>query len=260
MRIRYLGWAGLEIEAEGETAVLDVLQDTGPLARFIGDPRTPLHAPEAGRARVALVTHLHSDHADPRAIRRALAPDGVLLRPAPAVGEGLETAGTAVAEAGLARLAVPARVVAPWQTVRAGVFELTAVPAVDGLGDPQIGWVVAANGRRIVAYGDTLFHGHWWLTRTRLGPFDAAFLPVNGAVVDFPHRRPPSPVAADMTPEQAAAAASLLQPRVAVAVHYGTFHNPPTYAEVARPAETFVQAAAVEGIGACVLEPGEWLG
>src|SRR5881398_3583524 len=56
--------------------------------------------------------------------------------------------------------------------------------------------------------------------RMRCGPFDAVFLPVNGAVCEFPHRTPSSPLPADLDPEQAAVAAELLETPVAVPIHY----------------------------------------
>lgn len=156
MRIRSLGWAGLEIEGPGATVVIDLLEDVSSLAHLIGEPREPLLGPtDAGCASAALVTHLHADHADPAAIARALAPDGELLRPARAAGKGLETAGLAVAEAGIAEQGLPTRSVDAWQTVTVGPFALTAVPAADGLGDPQVSWVIAAEGRRILHAGDT---------------------------------------------------------------------------------------------------------
>lgn len=260
MRIRCLGWAGLEIEASGTTAVIDLLEDASSMARFVGEPREPLLAPsEAGSASVALVTHLHADHADPVAIVRALAPGGELLRPAPASGEGLETAGLAVAEAGIAEHGIATRTVDPWQTVRVGALELTAVPAADGFGDPQLSWVIAAEGRRILHAGDTIFHGWWWLTKMRCGPFDAAFLPVNGPVVNLPHRQPPSPLPAAMDPAQAAAAAAILEPSMAVPIHYGTLHHAPTYVQVDDPAGAFEQASHQLGVHTRVMAPGDWL-
>src|SRR4051812_17879508 len=64
MRIRRLGWAGLEIEAEGAVAVVDLFEDVGWMAEYVGAARGPLPPPEAaGGVDVALVTHLHSDHA-----------------------------------------------------------------------------------------------------------------------------------------------------------------------------------------------------
>src|SRR5687767_15002061 len=133
MKITRLGWAGLELEAAGQLAVIDLLQDAAPMAQFMGTPHTPLPAPSRpGAALLALVTHLHQDHTDPAAIAAALAPDGVLLRPAPDEGEFLETAATAVVEKQLAELGVTQQVVAPWETVEAGPFRATAIPAADG--------------------------------------------------------------------------------------------------------------------------------
>src|SRR5436305_2908740 len=122
MRIRRLGWAGIELEADGQTALIDPLQDVTPLADFVGEPRDALPAPTPG-ASVALVTHLHSDHCDPPAIAAALAPDGVLLRPAPSTAEDfLEDAALIAAEKGLAAADVPTRSVEPWETLAVGPF------------------------------------------------------------------------------------------------------------------------------------------
>ena len=260
MRIRRLGWAGLEIEAEGGVAVVDLFEDVGWMAQFVGEPRGALPSPEhEGAVDVALVTHLHSDHTDHDAIARALGPDGVLLRPERARGLGTETVALEVAERGLAKHGIAQRVVAPWETVELGPFALSAVPAVDGLGDPQVSWVIAAEGRRILHAGDTLYHGSWWLIAGRHGPLDAVFFPVNGAVLDFPNRQPASPVPADMDPAQAAAAAHVLQAGVAVPIHYDALHHPPAYVQVDDPAGAFVAAASELDVATRVLEVGETL-
>ena len=117
--------------------------------------------------------------------------------------------------------------------------------------------MIAADGRRVLHAGDTLFHGSWWLTAMRHGPFDAVFLPVNGAVVDFPNRRPKSPLPAAMDPVQAAAAAHLLGAALAVPIHYDTLHGPPVYAQVDDPAGAFVAAAQALGVATRVLAPGQ---
>ena len=63
----------------------------------------------------------------------------------------------------------------------------------------------------------------------RHGPFDVVFAPINGAVVDFPHLQPPSPLAATMEPEQAALAGELLGARTVVPMHYDGFAIDPWY-------------------------------
>jgi L-ascorbate metabolism protein UlaG (beta-lactamase superfamily) len=239
MKIQRLGWAGIELEsASGQTAVIDLIEDLGSMKKYVGEAREPLPPARTGAA-LALVTHLHEDHFDARAVARVLAPDGVVLRPPHATGEFLEVAAVQQGEEALAS----ARVVEPWQSVTVGPFTATALPAVDGFGDPQVSWIVEADGVRVFHGGDTLFHGYWWRIAMRHGPIDAAFLPVNGALCNWPHRQPPSPFGAVMDPAQAAAAAQLLQARVAVPIHYDAIHHPPIYVQVDDPAGAFERAA-----------------
>ena len=246
MLIRKLGWAGIELEADGQRLAIDPLLGLGDLEQFVGPPLTRL-PPPSGAVDVALVTHLHRDHADPDAVDRV----PIVLRPEANEGTFLEVAATTAQEA------IGGTVVAPWETIGVGAFTITADPAVDGFGDPQVSWVVEADGKRILHCGDTLFHGSWWKIRLRCGPLDAAFLPVNGARCQFPHRTPASPFVADMDPEQAAAAAEILEVPVAVPIHYDTIHAPPVYAQVDDPARRF---AATAGARARVMAIGEeWL-
>ncbi len=228
------------------------------MAPFIGEPRTELPAAE-GPLAAALVTHLHGDHADGPAIARTLEPDGRVLRPRRAEGEGLETIATLAAEQALEQLNVVPEEIEPWQSVEIGPFTVTAVPAVDGFGDPQVSWLIDAGGRKVFHGGDTIFHGSWWLIAMRHGPIDVALLPCNGPVCDFPHRQPPSPFAAAMDPGQAVAAAKLLGARVAVPIHYETIHSPPAYAQVDDPAAAFSAAAEETGVEVRVLDPGATL-
>jgi L-ascorbate metabolism protein UlaG (beta-lactamase superfamily) len=250
MRIHKLGWAGIELEsASGQTAVIDLIEDLGSLKHYVGDPHEPLPPARPG-AVLALVTHLHDDHADAAAIDRVLAPDGVVLRPPDATGEFLEVAAVQPNEQALAG----ARIVHPWESVTAGPFTATAVPAVDGFGDPQVSWIVEADGVRIFHGGDTLFHGYWWKIAMRHGPIDVAFLPCNAPVCDWPHRQPASRLGAVMDPVQAATAAQLLQARLAVPIHYGTIHRPPVYVEVDDAGAAFERAATTP---VQVVAPGE---
>jgi L-ascorbate metabolism protein UlaG (beta-lactamase superfamily) len=254
MHIRRLGWAGLELEADGQIALVDLLQQTSWIEGFVGAPRTDLPAPTRP-ADLALVTHLHADHADPASLKQALKPGAPVLRPAPATGDGLENAALELAETGLAELET--RVVEPWETVEIGPFRISAIPAADGTGDPQVSWIVAAAGTTLIHCGDTLFHGWWWRAAMRFGPVDIAFLPVNGAVVDFPHRQPASGLPAAMTPRDAAAAARALGVREAIPIHYDTFHSPPLYDAPGGAADAFVEAATAAGVSARIVEPGE---
>lgn len=91
----------------------------------------------------------------------------------------------------------------------------------------------------------------------RHGPFDVVFAPINGAVVDFPHLQPPSPLAATMEPEQAALAGELLGARTVVPMHYDGFAIDPWYRPIADAGERFEAATTGRSYEARVLEPGE---
>lgn len=230
MRIRRLGWAGIEIESQGESVVVDHVLGWKSIEPYVGPPRTPLLPTEdPGTSLAAFVTHLHTDHTDALAISNALGEGASLHRPRVMEGEPLETGGVAAAEIELKEAGVDQVLVSEWEAVEAGPFVATAVPAVDGFGDPQISWVIEADGKRIIQAGDTLFHGSWWLIQMRFGPFDAAFLPVNGALASFPHRQPPSGIEASLSPEQAAAAARILGAKRLVPIHYDGIAEPPAY-------------------------------
>lgn len=265
MRVRWLGWAGVEVEAAGATVVIDPLVEPAATYAALGDAARDAElpsvvAPEARRSAVAgLVTHLHRDHADAEALVAALAPDAAVHEPAWPGGSDVENLALAQANAELERAGLPRRAVAAWERRRIGPFALVALPAVDGLGDPQLSWAVEADGVRVLHLGDTVFHGHWWRIARRHGPFDVVFAPVNGAVVDFPHLQPPSPLAAAMDPEQAALACELLGARTVVPMHHGGFALAPWYRPIADATERFAAAASARPYEVRPLDPGDAL-
>jgi L-ascorbate metabolism protein UlaG (beta-lactamase superfamily) len=134
---------------------------------------------------------------------------------------------------------------------------LTALPASDGLGDPQVAWLVEAEGARILHLGDTMFHGYWWRMTRRHGPFDVILVPVNGTVVDFPHRRPPSPLPAALDPAQAAIASEILGARLAIPIHAEGYEIDGIYQPIPDAAERFAAAAAERGVPVRILDLGE---
>jgi L-ascorbate metabolism protein UlaG (beta-lactamase superfamily) len=258
MELRRLAWAGLEVRAEGQTAVIDFVEDFAHLHGGGEDaPDGEIPSPPSTDVDLALLTHMHSDHADIAALERVLSDGAPVLKPQPATGSGEEIAFVEGTETALAESALATKVLDPWETLEVGPFEITALPAVDGFGDPQVSWVVAAEGRRILHAGDTLFHGWWWLAAGRCGPFDVAFLPAGGAIVDLAPRQPPSPLPAGMDPEQAAAAAKLLRAELVVPIHYGPLHETANYIQADDPAGSLEAAARELGVSARVLRPGE---
>lgn len=256
--VRRLGWAGVEMKFEGEILVVDLFQERHAMAPFIEVVTGELPAP-TGPVDLALVTHLHADHTDPAAIGRALKPGGRLLRPDPAPGDALDRAATANAEAGLAGLDADVEVAELWQTQTIGPFEVTAVPAVDGFGDPQYSWIIEAGEKTFFHGGDTMFHGAWWPIASRFDSIDVAFLPINGADCNFPHRQPKSPYPACLDSEAAAVAAAMLKARTVVPIHYDEIHQPGIYEQTEDPEGRFLAAARENGFEARVLRPGELL-
>ena len=264
MRFRWLGWAGVEIEAEGGALVIDPLADPAATFAALGEDalsRVELPAvvaPDArGTAVAGLVTHLHRDHTDAGALAEALAPDAAVHEPAWPGGEDVENLALAQANAELDRAGLARRSAKTWEGTEAGPFTITALPAVDGLGDPQVSWLVEADGQRILHLGDTTFHGYWWRMARRHGPFDVVLVPINGAVVDFPHLQPPSPLAATLEPEQARIVGELLGARTLVPIHYDGYAIDPWYRPVDDARRRFEAATAGRSYETRVLEPGE---
>ncbi|KAA0118216.1 MBL fold metallo-hydrolase [Mycolicibacterium sp. P9-22] len=253
MKIRSLGWAGIELSAQGVSLVIDHVVHT-PI-RQAALPDGTLCLP--GRpAAAALVTHLHSDHTDVAAIEAAVGATGLVFRPAPFHGTEEEGVWTAGCEHDLKASALQVRVVQDWARIDLAPFTITAVPAVDGLGDPQVNWVVEADGQRVFHGGDTTFHGYWWLIARRAGPIDVAVLPINGAAVQLPHMQPASPLPAVLTPEQAAHAAAILQAKTVLPMHFG-IDEPPLYVEQADALSRLHAAAAPLALRVVTLASGQ---
>ena len=229
MRVRWLGWAGAEIDVDGERVVIDPLRDAGAVFAWYGGGDRSVPVPELTAASpgavAGLVTHLHRDHADAAALAAALADGAPVFEPRDPDAGGPASARLATAQADqeLAGANLARRPLDGWASVTAGPFTLTALPAVDGTGDPQVSWLIEAGGKRVLHLGDTMFHGWWWRISERFGTPDLVLAPINGARVAFPHRQPASALPAVMDPEQAALAAELLRAEHLVPIHYGGY-------------------------------------
>jgi L-ascorbate metabolism protein UlaG (beta-lactamase superfamily) len=263
MKVRWLGWAGVEIEAKGAAVVIDPLEDPAATYAALGDRAADVEIPAVvpadadGSAIAGMVSHLHRDHTDAAALGAALADDATVFHPPWPGGSDFENLAIAQANAELEQAGLRRTSVELWESIEAGPFTLTPLPAVDGLGDPQMSWVVEADGLRVLHLGDTIFHGYWWRMAQRHGPFDLVLAPINGAVINFPHLQPPSPFGATMEPEEAAAAAEALGAGTLIPMHYGGFEVDPFYLPVDDPLDRFRVATEGRGYDARVLEPGQ---
>lgn len=242
LRIQRLAWAGVRLQLPQATLFIDPLINPDAWGSALADPVIPVD--DAVGDTYVLITHAHPDHFDPKAAAQALSKGGALIYPA-----------------GTNPLPIPqgarARPAALWEPQLLGDFTATAVPAADGYGDPQVSWVISAGGRRIFHGGDTLWHGAWWRIGRQFGPFDVAFLPVNGA--QFGWRKPVSGQPGVLTPEQAVAAATILGARRLVPIHYGVSGIAEEYLEVEDPIGRLRKAAQDQSLSIQPLTPGAWM-
>jgi L-ascorbate metabolism protein UlaG (beta-lactamase superfamily) len=240
MNIQRLGWAGIKIEVGDTTVFVDAISSAGRV--------------EATTANIhALVTHHHPDHCDVAALSKVFQPMSTLVAHADVV-PWLDTKNIRVKAA---HLFEPTLIGFP-----AGQILAFAVPAVDGLGHPQVSWVIDVNGKRVIHCGDTLWHGHWWRVARAYGPFEIAFMPVNAPrrVMGI-YKDSGFPIV--MTPEQAAAATMLLEAKMVCPIHYGKNRPPglvpPSYIEDADVEERFLVAARDRKLDVKLMENEEWL-
>ncbi|HET6872807.1 MAG TPA: MBL fold metallo-hydrolase [Sporolactobacillaceae bacterium] len=218
MRIERMQWAGMVVSVEGVKVMVDPVYES-PSSSFFGTKRDPFFPLiEYGKPDVIAITHLHSDHFDAPSILQDFGSEIPIYIPREAVRE--------VEEKGFKHVTG----LTAGQSVKIKGIELLATHSVDGLGDPQVAWIIKGEGKTLLHSGDTLWHGYWWKMRERYGPFDVVCLPINGAIVQE-EGLTPSGLPICMVPEQAASAAAILEARTLIPIHYGSFHNPPVYLE-----------------------------
>jgi L-ascorbate metabolism protein UlaG (beta-lactamase superfamily) len=200
--LTWLGHSTVLVELGGERLLTDpALRGRVFHLRRHGDAPGPLEPIDA-----VLLSHLHFDHLDLPSLRM-LEPQPRLVCP---TGSG----------AFLARAGFPDPIeLLPGESVTLGGVRVTATPAEHGghrrPGAPVVrplGFVLSGE-RSIYFAGDTdLFD-----EMAELGPVDMALLPVAG----YSPKLGPGHLDA----QRAAQAAALIRPRVAVPIHWGTFHS-----------------------------------
>lgn len=238
MKVQRLAWAGVRLQFANSIVFLDPLTDPDVWKGALQDRLVPVG--DGHGDRFALVSHRHPDHANTKSIREALGQDGTLIH-----GPGVQPPP-----------GIRGRTAALFEPLLFNDFTATCVPAADGYGDPQVSWIISGGGKRIIHCGDTLWHGHWWTIGRQYGPFDAAFLPINGA--KFKWRKPESDVPAVLTPQQAVAAALIMGAKRLVPIHFGV-SGADGYAEAGDVRGALLRAGKARGVNVRFVEPGDWL-
>lgn len=243
LRVRRLGWAGVEVRLGTTTLLIDALENVEALEPVLGKPKRPLPAVDVPPGTHSLITHLHPDHYDRKLMLR-LARSGTVGCHTPISADLARDGITAVSQ----EIGRPRQI---------GGLTVTPVASLDwrGTDSDQVAWVVEGGGRRIIHCGDTMWHGNWWQIARDHGPFDIAFVPVNGVIAKFEGYEANVPVT--MTPEQAVEAAASLQAKAFCAIHYELFHNPPVYVEQDDIAQRLLRAAEGRGITPLLMTDGE---
>jgi L-ascorbate metabolism protein UlaG (beta-lactamase superfamily) len=240
--LTWIGHATIQIDLDGTRLVTDpvLARRVAHLRRMVSTPAVPVGVD------AALVSHLHHDHLHPASLR-ALDPVRIVA-PAGARGPVPEP---------LRRRLIEVR---EGDDVGVEGVRVRAVHAAhDGrrsrgrLRAPALGYVVCGS-RRVYFPGDTdLFPA---MADLATPPLDVALLPVWGWG--------PSLGPGHLNPLTAAQALTLLRPRVAIPIHWGTYAHAWATAGrryLRRPAEDFARHAArlAPDVEVRVLAPGEAL-
>jgi L-ascorbate metabolism protein UlaG (beta-lactamase superfamily) len=205
--LTFVGHATTCIQLDGEVFVTDpLLRDRlWHLRRetpCTADDCLPLEIPSA-----VLLSHLHLDHVDIPSLKRI--PDHVPLIAPEGTGGYLRT-----------RLSHPVHTLGPGESYRVGSVEVIAVPAAHSGPGPSLSPLSACAGFVVRGSATVYFAGDTALFQEmeELGSsyaLDLALLPVWGY---GPNLR-----GDHMTPRDAAQALTMLRPRRAIPIHWGTF-------------------------------------
>jgi L-ascorbate metabolism protein UlaG (beta-lactamase superfamily) len=239
LAITYVGHATVLVEAGGTRLLTDpVLRARVTyLRRIVALPDLrELRAPDA-----VLISHAHFDHLDTPSLR--------LLRPCPVIAP--RGCGGPLRRAGFRDVTEATS----GERLSVGDIDVTAIRvAHDGRRHPfsrereTLGYLCETPARLFFAGDTDVFDGMGDLARG----LHVALLPISGWG--------PRVGRGHMDPARAARAVELLEPRVAVPLHWGTLASPraPWLGDPERPAREFVQqvAALTPGVEVRVLRPG----
>jgi L-ascorbate metabolism protein UlaG (beta-lactamase superfamily) len=201
--IDWLGHATVRIELDGIRILTDptIRDRIGPLDRKVA----PIPHHEVAGIDVVIVSHLHQDHLDLPSLRR-LGGDVRLIVP-----EGSAEIFRAAGHRDVDELAPGGRTTHGPLTIEAVRADHSGFRPPFGPTAPALGFVISSHRRRVYFAGDTALYPEM----AEIADLDVALLPVWGW---GPNLR-----GGHMDPVMAADALTLLRPRFAVPIHWGTF-------------------------------------
>jgi L-ascorbate metabolism protein UlaG (beta-lactamase superfamily) len=263
MRIRRLGWAGVEIEQDSTRLSIDYISTLGYFEEFLGEieNRDHLIQLERGSLDAALLTHLHRDHTDPEAVAAAIEPGAIVAGPERTrfLSE-MHKYSIETIETELAGLGVERQMFSAGESLEIGPFKATACVSVDGTGAEQVAWLVSTGEESVLHIGDTVWHGRWWDIAAEYGSPDVLCAPANGVAVAFPFNTPAVDQPVDLTPEQAVDAAYALGAARLLPIHFTrTYEHDPIYKPVQNAEERLRTAAAGREVELIFPAIGEWI-
>lgn len=242
MRITFVGHSTVLVELDGRRVLTDPLL-RGRVAHLVRRA-PPIDAGAIADVDLVLVSHMHADHFDPASLRM------IGKRAELVVPEG---AGSATTKLGFGRVTE----LPEGERLAVGGVEVTATHARHRRGrlfdqrSETIGFMIAGTQRAYFAGDTDIFPG----MRELGGNLDLALLPVWG----WGKRLGPG----HLDPLRAAESLTLLEPRVAVPIHWGTFsqlgRRVPPVDQMTAPPRAFAQEAAMlaPSVDVRILGPGE---
>ncbi len=217
VRFIWLGHSSVLLELGGKRVLIDpVFSDRASFFSWAGPKRfqpAPFQAQDLPLLDAVLISHDHYDHLD-RATIVSLA-DRTSTFHVP-LGLGAILRGWGIPEAKITEYAW-------WDEHGVDGMTIAAVPARHfsgrGLFDRNktlwCSWVVVSGGQRVYHSGDTGMTSQFRKIGEKYGPFDVAFIKIAAYNENWPDIH--------LTPEQAVETAKMLQGRILVPIHWGTF-------------------------------------
>ncbi len=253
LRVTWFGHATTLIEIDGHRVLVDpVFGERASPSQAFGPKR--FHPPPMAlhimpKLDAIVLTHDHYDHLDMYSIGtivRSVTQERVPFITALGVGAHLE------------RWGVPASRIVEldwWESTRVGALTIAAGSArhfsgrglTNGNRTLWASWSIIGPTHRVFHSGDTGAFDGIADNGTRYGPFDVALIKIGAYGDTWPDIH--------LTPEQAVRACTLVQGKLLLPIHWGTFNL--AFHDWSEPAERVVAAAAAAGVPLVMPRVGE---